>query len=586
MIIGPWKFHLLLAVLVVPLFSGCGGCRDSTPLPAAGDRQGRATESRYREELLTYAVDNLDRLDEFSSAGMLPQIIQRLDALSRAEQGESDKEFDPLLTPWPASEMLRQIVDRLNQWIRPMEPSGGWRPDPMLANLPEPLADLPQLKELGQMEFTRFDGFALREAAWMRDVALWARGDRLDDLQRAIRLFDWTVRNIQIEADRPDRIPLFPWETLLFGRGTADERAWVFILLLRQLGIEAATLAVDQGRGTGDEGRKMENAPRVHSGEKNVAEKSSPWCVGVLVEGRVYLFDPLLGLTIPAPDGIKRDDAEGLKIHPATLDQVRADGQLLERLDVEAAGAKRPYRVRAGQLDRVTALLEASPPYLSRSMKMLESRLAGRRKMVLSTSPSELAERWGSAEGISAARLWRRPFHTLLVRSSLDRRQTATRLAAMLPFYVIPAAPLYRGRLLYLKGEFVGDDGAMQYYQRARPSNAKLRASSADALRKLMLIRGKQDASFWCGLIAFQRGDYSTAADYFMKRSLEAYPDGPWTRAAKYNLARTYEVSGQTERAILMYGSDASSPGYHGDLLRARWLREGGQRPNESRLGR
>jgi len=47
--------------------------------------------------------------------------------------------------------------------------------------------------------------------------------------------FRWTVRNYQALSRRRGRIPQLP-ETLLFGRGTATERRWVFILLLRQLG--------------------------------------------------------------------------------------------------------------------------------------------------------------------------------------------------------------------------------------------------------------------------------------------------------------------------------------------------------------
>ena len=177
--------------------------------------------------------------------------MQRLNPQERTGTSPSDRP-NRLLAAWPEPEMLRQIVDRLNQWIRTQQPPADWKLDPMLAALPKPLADLPQVKDLGRMEFSRFDGYALQEAVWLRDVGLWARGDALDDLERAKSLFDWTVRNIQLEADGPSRIPLFPWETLLFGRGTATERAWVFILLARQLGIDAAMLGLEEGtRGEG-----------------------------------------------------------------------------------------------------------------------------------------------------------------------------------------------------------------------------------------------------------------------------------------------------------------------------------------------
>ncbi len=261
-------------IVVLPLFlflflAGCGGCRKTATGRAAGGREGPAVSSQYREELLTYGVDNIDRLDEFGSTDVLPQILERLESLNNPASAEAKRQFNPLLDAWPEPEMLRQIVDRLNQWIRPEKPPADWQADPMLSELPKPLADLPQVKNLGLMEFSRFDGYALQEAAWLRDVSRWARGEKLDDLERAESLFDWVVRNIQVEADSPNRIPLFPWETLFFGRGTARERAWVYILLLRQMDIDAALLAIDEGRGERGEGRGEKNAPGLQSGGGN-----------------------------------------------------------------------------------------------------------------------------------------------------------------------------------------------------------------------------------------------------------------------------------------------------------------------------
>ena len=93
-------------------------------------------------------------------------------------------------------------------------------------------------------------------------------------------------------------------------------------------------------------------------------------------------------------------------------------------------------------------------------------------------------------------------------------------------------------------------------------------------MEKLIYLRGKQDASYWLGLIAYQRGNYPVAIDYFARRTLEFMPSGPWSDGARYNLARTFEASGEPERAILQYDSNADSPGYLGDLLRAKWLKQ------------
>ena len=115
----------------------------------------------------------------------------------------------------------------------------------MFKSLPPDLAKVPMATEaeLGQVHFTSYDGYVLMEADWSRDVVRWAKGDTSDDLTAARNLFDWTVRNIQLDEDRPDRAPQVPWETLFLGHGTALERAWTYILLLRQCNIDAAVLA-------------------------------------------------------------------------------------------------------------------------------------------------------------------------------------------------------------------------------------------------------------------------------------------------------------------------------------------------------
>jgi hypothetical protein len=551
------------------LLTGCQGCRDSTTTAKPRGAAGNAVSDQYREELLTYAVDNLNRVDEFESADVVQQLQQRLTQENRPEAGQSDSHIDPLLAVWPEPEMLRQAVDRLNQWIRAQQPSASWKLDPMVAALPRPLADLPQVKDLDKMEFSHFDGYALREAIWLRDIGRWARGDALDDLERAKCLFDWTVRNIQLDADDANRVPVFPWEVLLFGRGTATERAWAFILLARQLGIDAAMLALDEPAGPLGAARDS-STPQDLQGADTGQEGLRLWCVAVRIEGNAYLFEPVLGLPIPAPGGITLQGTGQLAIQPATLAQVVADEKLLRQLDIDNS---RVYRVKVSDRTRVVALLEASPTCLAQRMKLLESRLVGERKMVLTTSPNVQAEHWRAIAHVAEARLWRRPWDTLQQRSHLDRQAVQARLVALLPFYAMPSAPLHRGRVLHLKGRFIGEDGATFYYQKARPSHEVLSLPSVDPVERVIYLRGKQDASYWSGLIAYQREKYDAAFDYFLTRTLMAAPTTPWISGAQYNLARTYEAVGDIERAILQYENNTSSPGHHGELLRAKWLK-------------
>jgi len=332
----------LLRFSILLLSVACtAGCSESAPKASSHQRadESRANE-KWQNELFKYAIDNLDRLEEFNSA-----------------------------------EMLRQIIDRLNQWIQVQKRPGDWHLDTMVATIPEPFARLPLVKHLSEMEYFDYDGQALQENIWLRNLSNWARGDQLDELARAKKMFDWVVRNIQLDSEstssqtRPRQLP---WETLLFAHGTAAERAWLFILMARQQGIDAAILAI----------------PNTDDKTKN---KFGEWLVAVLVDGKLYLFDMLLGLPIPAPDGISLTISGELDIKPATLAQVTQDDTLLRQLELDE---KPESEAKPTDLKDTVALIEASPTYLALRMKMIESRLTGDQKMTLSTAASAQAKRF------------------------------------------------------------------------------------------------------------------------------------------------------------------------------------------------
>jgi len=561
----------------------------SSSAPPGGPARpgGGSVSAQWQGEFLTNAIDGLESLDEFNYDLVLPELLDRLLTDQGPRSLRELVEDDALLATWIVPDMLRQIVNRLNQWAREQEAPAGWEPDPLVAALPESARELPEMQGLGDVQFTIYDAFALREAMWLRDVADWARGEELGELARAGRLFDWTVRNVQLEQNAPDRLPFLPWEVLLFGRGTAVERSWLFILLARQEGLDAAMLAL--------------------ADPENPLAAPQPWAVGVLCEGQVYLFDPVLGLPIPGPDGIALGDDGQLAIRPATLARAAAGDELLRRLDFDAAN---PYPVRAADLEHVVALIEASPAYLACRMAMIESRLTGKQKVVLSAEPSAQAERFAAAEGIESARLWTLPYDTLRTRRRADVATAGRRLFEAWPLFAIPGTPLYKGRLQYLEGRLSGPHSAAYYYQAARPSFEQLagakqaltqarieaakqqvaelppqqrqaalaratrEASQRASLETAVFATAKQHASYWLGLTAFSQPNYPSAIDYFAERTLAASPDGPWTHGANYNLGRAYEAAGQYDDAVEQYLVDSSAPGHMGSLLRARWLRE------------
>ncbi|MCS7303688.1 MAG: tetratricopeptide repeat protein [Thermoguttaceae bacterium] len=490
------------------------------------------------------------------------------------------------LEKYHVGQMLQQVVERLNQWIKFQHRPDHWRPDPLISRLPKQYQELPSVRKVAELEFPLEDGYVLLAALWTRDLAKWISGQTPDELQQAQKLFDWTVRNIQLQpagGEGPAYWRQLPWETLLLGRGSSLDRAWVFILLARQLGIEAFLIAL---------------API----EEQQSAGEVPWAVGVLRENEIYVFDPTLGIPIPGPEGVQKGAKGGLEILPASLRQLADNPLLLRRLDL---GPQERYPVASVDLARAVALIAALPAELSLRMQMVESRLVGGGWMSLSVQPSQLAERIKAAGGVRDVKLWTRPFTIAWQRQqqAQDREFALWHTSVMAPFWIQraeppprrrtqdpqenlsstqvvrePILPLWRGRVAHLRGNLSGERGASYFYHLARPPESELNIAVAEGKMPLpvrdLFLRAKQDASYWLGLVCFDLGEYQAALDYFQKRCLELWPDGPWRSGAYYNLGRTYEALAQYEQAIRSYEADPQAPDHYGRRLRARWIKE------------
>ncbi len=669
-----WVFS---AVVIVGLsIAGCGGDK-TTGGTSAGESNGK---SAINEEdlgpILRTAINMLGSLEQFDEKPAMDEVVQRL-----------------------------------NSWVRPQELTVVWKPDPKIDTLPEALQTGAWLEHLPDQTFDRsLDGSFLKEAVWMRDISKSASGSSLDDdLVKAERLFDWTIRNIQLVVEPRVKQGEFnaaaeliarhlPPDILLYGRGTAQQRAWIFILLARQQGMDVVMLATPDPDDT---------------------KKLRPWLPALLHKGNLYLFDPALGLPIPGPGG------KGI----ATLAEAVDDPSVLNRLDLDES---HHYPVKSAEAKQVVALLEASPGYLARRMKILEGKLVGMEDMKLTTVPTKVAEQLKGIKYLSPdVRLWPLPFETLALRvadedpnlvqnaAQAERRKLLLKYQAeeMAPFLlpgrrppgVAPGVqqasldrmmregdsivrrervgiaskwddahppavivtnvapdspaqaaglepgnritklngksfssneefqkmllsepearlklivesgdqvrhpevlrlrsefeaprekpvtrvgkfyfPLWAGRLLQFAGKWDGDSGSKHYFIIARPGDDQMEEIVKELAENYVetehkpppiaeyqraVLRRKQDATYWLGLISFEEKAWSPAEDYFRKLTLDVWANGPWTNGARYNLARTYEAAGRTADAIRAYEED-DSPQRHGNRLRAQWLKE------------
>lgn len=532
-----------------------------------------------------------------------------------------------------------QVMSHLGQWIEGQPPLDDWSADPMLQQLPQRYQRLVPRQALKRMQFITHDFFALREAIWARNIARWQaaqlasrRNSLREQLQspkisetpdeaahleqqlmplwlRSLRdahgeeaaeqvllaadLFDWTVRNIQLDETnwevsmesveqivnetkeqrtangRPIEAPAgarhHAWQALLLGRGDAPTRARVFCLLARQRGIDVVMLGLK---------RKRKNAePRT-------------WLAAALVAGNLFLFDPALGLPVPGPGG------KGI----ATWKQLQEDPQLLRQLDLPDS----PYPFAADDLQRVVALIDATPPYCSQRMALVERNLKDDEKLVLTVEPG-LLRRQLREIGIEDSEIWTVPYRVFEFER-LTQQHLPTRQAALNELKIFGGPfPLLSGRLLHFRGQLDSDGehpGAKAYYLECRKPDKQIeaiedspelraRVSQMRAFRdrpeakerfieeiQAVAMSVKDHSTYWLGMVAFENGNYGVAINYLRDRTLNANPDGPWTPGARYNLARVFERTGHASDAVTLYEASAG-PQRHGNLLRAARLKAG-----------
>lgn len=523
---------VMLGSVWLACFTGCGRRNVPTPEPSDAAQQIQLIPEGVREQLLDGAMTVLGRLEDYDEAAA-----------------------------------FAQVFDRLNQWSHGNPAAdaaavGAWQVDPLFNGLAERLR--PESVAMG-LEVSVFDAAtdvaALRDQRWLADISTIARGDAIDDLDVATRLFDWTIRNLAIDTD-PPMVPseanagmrwFLPGEILLSGRASAAQRSWIFLQLLRHAGLDGVMLA------TGP------------------AESPRPWVPAVLSGGEAYLFEPTYGLPIPGPGG------DGV----ATAREAAADPAVLAGLSLP----DRSYPVQAADMQRLSILVAADPWLLARRMHLLDKRMAGSRAVSLSIVPSAVAERARAAlpqKSVEAttAGLWEFPWET-----AIRRREPAVQAAAGRELAVMTLAmgrqggrdglqrgrilrPLYAARVREFRGDLDGPDGAKAAYLAARPTTAAINAAvsplppeQADRVKRLYM-QMKEDATYWLGVLTLAEGDTEAAVDYLDRLTLQAAPDSPWTDSARINLAAAYLELDRTAEAAALLEAD-TSPQRFGSRIRA-----------------
>jgi hypothetical protein len=478
-------------------------------------------------------------LDNGQSWPAFPIVISRIDPSRELRTERAFDEWQRTGKPavgWemtPDSDAIEQLVLQLNQWAERDDTPIAWQGDQFVATLPA--EQKAAFANLDAAQFTVEDGRLLQEAVWLRDISRRAAGAG-DTLAQASMLFEWTVRNLQLETSKSMLgIRQRPWQALVSGRATADERAWIFVLLLRQLNTDAVALAFPPF--PGEPGQASS-----HSWEDVAA-------VAVRAENAWYLFDPALGVPIPGPDG------KGI----ATLAQAQENPAVLRQLDVaKSEGDADPeapyvYPYSSEHAKQAIALVEATPINLSQRARRIELQLAGANRIVLSTSPSRIAD--AIRPHVAEVKLWPIGAETRAAQESLSAA-ARTRLADEYRTFS-RVNGLWKGRVLQFKGddhrlEFDYADRPVRVYARQRDPRWYFtqwcRVSDYDLARASPLefhvdsMRlAKQMATVWMGEISYEDGDYAEALAYFGKRTAGRKDSPPLAPLAKLSRARTHE---------------------------------------------
>jgi hypothetical protein len=410
-------------------------------------------------------------------------------------------------------------------------------------------------------EVAAAERFDLRDVAHIRNellfraIARHVASSEERDVDRCVAAFNLTTRHVALRVAGAADEPLTPFEVLLLGRGSPADRAWAFAEVLRQLSIDCVIISPrDSSEGT-------------LSGDLLVG--------AILPQDGIYLFDPRIGLPIPAED----DDSEIslLPGRPATLDAARANDGILRQLDVPGGPA---YPFTAERLQQITIRVVTHATLSAGRMASLQTALPEEFTALLfdglgssATRESGLLDRvrqagagglwspedvqvWNFPEtqtaafqagGGEAAPALRERMDILHGPRVLRKRAAAGGEAVN----VIGESqqPLRYVRVQHLRGDLV--DSLVSY--------GAIRSSNTGELREAVNEAAADEAGYWIAVCQYELGRYESALAS-TKLYRKTNPGGVWLDSIPFLQALCLAGQGQYQAAVQTL-SDAAAGG-------------------------
>ena len=461
----PLHIRAVTLGLLLVMIAGLGGCGSSSK-PSKPPKGKGATPPRTEDRFLGTIIDMCqpDRLGLDSSADQVASLLNRW-WIRSGEAIDPANVFDE-----HATTLLEQ-------------------------NLPE--------QTLERAVDTRFDE---RDVEFIRDAQLLREiVDRalMQEDNPQVALFDWVVRNVELES-ATDAIPKTPYEILMFGRGTAEDRAWVFAELMRQMRLDTYII---KPADAGESGR---------------------WLIAVEDQNQLsQLFDPVIGVPVPSsPDAssLGDNDIASLKqiqqnenlwksLYPAGSEGF--DGKNFQTWDAFAIGSSSLWSARMDLLqqsvggDTLSAVISQSIPEADRKLPSVKS------IQLWAYPEQQLIGRYNTDKPLQYTELWlpfQMPFSVELADGSIVPGRTPNELQQNL----ILGRPLQlqlKARNTQLGGDL---PNAIQQYINVRLQCTRMiglpsvptdvRRSHAEAF---------DDAYYWIGICQFELDRPEQAAQTF-----------------------------------------------------------------------
>ena len=373
-------------------------------------------------------------------------------------------------------------------------------------------------------------------------TAKYVAARRNDELGRVQEVFQFVVRNIALRGDDDLELPLTTYLLLLTGRGSPEDRAWICASILKQLRIDCVIVRP--------------------AAESKPADEA--WLLGVILNDRVYLFDPRLGIAIPSSV-----DAAATDLPPATLGEIASHPEWLQSL---AARADQPYVIEADSLKEPQVLPIVEANYWSRRLSRLEQVLPTEDACVLFDPPVDDLGRPGMVKRLQAAcptvkadglKPWPYPErqHAASRKASQTLVQQITQMLigfnapitvnvdpqTKQPLNPVPERKMLKIRTDQLLGKF--EDATQRYLLIRRLELPEVEANHIPEIAQLHRLAA-EDAIYWSGVSKFEAEEYDAAVEQLAGYLKRFDRKGRWAFAARSLVAESHARQSRFAEAI------------------------------------